>query len=160
MHYEIYLYAPKAGRLTPSMIEWLRAHGQTVTAPEAHWPVRKVRPKALARHLLMLDRTLIPEQGEGGSVLLRYPHPSLDVALYLHERGVVIRFPYAGGVLARIILGITYTYIRFLYDSVGFWSYDPQLRILSYADDYQSIEETAQLMDDLLPRLLSEDTES
>jgi hypothetical protein len=60
-----------------------------------------------------------------------------------------------GGVLARIVLGICYTYIRYLYDQAGFWSYDPQLNVISYADDYQSIDETADLMEQLLPRLLS-----
>jgi hypothetical protein len=39
----------------------------------------------------------------------------------------------------------------------GFWSFDPQLNILSYADDFQSIEDTAQLMDDWLPKMLNDE---
>ena len=152
--YEIHLYVPKMGRMTPNMMEWLYQHGQEIGQPENYWPVRKLRPKSLARLLLQLDSTLKPERGEGDTVDLYYPHPSLNIRLHLHERGVIIMFPYVGSILARIVLGICYTYIRFLYDTVGFWSYDPQLRILSYADDYQSIEETARLMDELLPRLL------
>lgn len=152
--YDIHLYAPKTGRLTPAMLEWLAAHGEDREQPERFWPVRRLHPRALARLLLQLDPSLVPERGEGLDVVLHYPHPALDITLRVHERGVVIRFPLAGSILARIILGICYTYIRFLYDRAGFWSYDPQLRILSYADDFQSIEETAALMDALLPRLL------
>ena len=152
--YEIHLYVPKMERMTPAMLEWLYQHGQDWSQPEQYWPVRKLRPKSLARLLLQLDPTLKPERGEGDTVDLYYPHPALNIRLHLHERGVIIMFPYVGSLLARIVLGICYTYIRFLYDTIGFWSYDPQLRILSYADDYQSIEETARLMDELLPRLL------
>jgi hypothetical protein len=152
--YEIHLYVPKMERMTPTMLEWLYQHGQDMSQPEQFWPVRKLRPKSLARLLLQLDSTLKPERGEGDTVDLYYPHPMLNIRLHLHERGVIIMFPYVGSILARIVLGICYTYIRFLYDTIGFWSYDPQLRILSYADDYQSIEETARLMDELLPRLL------
>jgi hypothetical protein len=152
--YEIHLYVPKMERMTPAMLEWLYQHGQDMSQPEQFWPVRKLRPKSLARLLLQLDPTLKPERGEGDTVDLYYPHPSLNIRLHLHERGVILMFPYVGSILARIVLGICYTYIRFLYDTIGFWSYDPQLRILSYADDYQSIEETARLMDELLPRLL------
>ncbi len=154
--YEIHLYAPKIGRLTPAMLAWLYQYGGDAMQPEGFYPVRKIQPKALARLLLKLDPTLIPSAGEGATVQLRYPHPALDISLLVHERGVIIRFPYAGSILARIILGICYTYIRFLYDAGGFWSYDPQLRVLSYADDFQSIDETARLMDELMPRLLSE----
>ena len=81
--------------------------------------------------------------------------PELGIRLLIHKRGLIVSFPYAGGVLARIVLGIAYTYIRFLYDQAGFWSYDPQLNVISYADDYQSIDETADLMEKLLPRLLN-----
>jgi hypothetical protein len=61
----------------------------------------------------------------------------------------------AYSVYSRLVLGICYTYIRYLYDTVGFWSFDPQLNVISFADDYQSIEETALLMDRIMPRLLS-----
>jgi hypothetical protein len=155
MAYEIHLYVPKTGRMTPSMLEWLYDHGQSDDQPEAFWPIRKINPKALARTLLQLDRTLIPSAGEGNTVELRYPHDMLNITLHIHERGVIIMFPFMGSMLARIVLGICYTYIRYLYDTVGFWSYDPQLRILSYADDFQSIEDTARLMDELMPKLLS-----
>jgi hypothetical protein len=153
--YQIHLYVPKTGRLTPSMLAWLYSETRAEPQPEKFWPVRKLKPKALARLLLRLDPTLIPSQGENGAVLLEYPHPELKISLYLHDRGVILAFPFVGSLLARIVLGISYTYIRFLYDSVGFWSYDPQLKIVSYADDYQSIDETARLMDELLPRLLN-----
>jgi hypothetical protein len=36
----------------------------------------------------------------------------------------------------------------------GFWSYDPQLNVLSYGDDFNSIDETAALMEALLPRMI------
>jgi len=52
------------------------------------------------------------------------------------------------------VLGICYTYIRYLYDAAGFWSFDPQLNVLSFADDYQSLEETALLMDAIVPKML------
>ena len=153
--YQIHLYVPKTGVLTPAMLAWLYSYGQSGRQPERFWPVRKLNPKALARLLLRLDPGLEPSPGERETVQLRYPHPELSITLYLHERGVIVEFPYVGSLLARIVLGIAYTYIRFLYDQAGFWSYDPQLKIVSYADDYQSIDETAQLMDELLPRLLS-----
>ena len=57
-------------------------------------------------------------------------------------------------IYSRIVLGISYTYIRYLYDTLGFWSYDPQLDVLSFADDFQSIEDTARLMDAVLPKML------
>lgn len=158
MQYQIHLYAPKTGRLTPSMVTWLYEHSADARQPEIYWPVRQIRPKQLARFLLRLDPTLQPSLADDGAVELRYPHPDIDIVLRLHDRGVIILFPFAGSLLARIILGIAYTYIRYLYEQGGFWSYDPQLRILSYADDFQSIEETARLMDDLLPRLLDQDS--
>lgn len=156
MNYQIHLYAPKTGRLTPNMIEWLSRHGQSTDQPELFWPVRKVNPKALARVLLGLDPSLIPQRGAGSEVELLYPMQELGIKLTVHERGVVIEFPFMGSMLAQIVLRIIYTYIRFLYDRAGFWSYDPQLNILSYADDFQSIDETAALMDELLPKLLNE----
>jgi len=155
MDYSIHLVAPKTGKLTPAMLEWLFKNAGDSRQPEAYFPVRKINPKALARILLQLDPTLIPEQGDGGSVILIYPMQELGIRMTLHPRGLVINFPYMGGMLARIVLGITYTYIRFLYDQAGFWSYDPQLNVISYADDYQSIDETADLMEKLLPRLLN-----
>ena len=155
MDYQIHLIAPKAGKLTPSMLEWLIQHGSDATQPEAHNPVRKLNPKALARVLLQLDSSLIPEPGQDDDVILNYPMTELGIKLYIHERGLVLMFPYMGGTLARIVLGICYVYIRFLYDQAGFWSYDPQLNVISYADDYQSIDETAALMEQLLPRLLN-----
>jgi hypothetical protein len=154
MEYQIHLYVPKTGRLTPSMLQWLMQHGQTTDQPEAFWPVRKLKPRTLARLLLQLDPSLIAERGEGDDVELIYPMRELNIRLYVHERGVIVSFPYMGSTLVRIVLGICYVYIRFLYDQAGFWSFDPQLGILSYADDYQSIDETARMMDDLLPRLL------
>jgi hypothetical protein len=155
MQYEIHLYVPKTGKLTPAMLAWLYKHGQSTDQHEAFWPVRKINQHALALQLLRLDNTLIVEPGEGGDVIVRYPHPALDITMYCHNRGLVLTFPYVGGVLARVVLGIVYVYITYLYQMNGFWSYDPQLRILSYADDYQSIEETARLMDEILPRLLT-----
>jgi hypothetical protein len=153
--YEIHLYVPKTGKLTASMLTWLFEHGQDYHQPEAFWPVRKLDPKALARVLLNLDPTLIPQQGANGGVELYYPKRELGLVLYTHERGLIVLFPYMGSLLARIVLGISYTYMRFLYDAAGFWSYDPQLNVISYADDYQSIDETARLMDELMPRLLN-----
>lgn len=155
MHYQIHLYVPKTGRLTPAMLAWLYEHSGDARQPEAFWPVRKIRPRTLARFLFRLDPSLRPVETDDGAVELHYPHPDIDIVLRIHERGVIILFPFAGSLLARIILGIAYTYIRYLYEQGGFWSYDPQLRILSYADDFQSIEETARLMDELLPRLLN-----
>jgi hypothetical protein len=155
MMYEIHLYVPKTGRLTASMMEWLFQYGQSDDQPEAYWPVRKIKPHTLARLLLQLDPTFIPVKGPGDDVELHYPDEQLGIVLYVHDRGVILFFPYmAYGVYSRIVLGICYTYIRFLYDTYGFWSFDPQLNILSFADDFQSIEETAQLMEAMLPRLL------
>ena len=155
MNYEIHLYVPKKDKLTTSMIEWLFANGQDRDQPEAFWPVRKLKPKALARHMLRLDPSLVPFQGPGGDVELHYPDPNIGIVLYLHDRGVILFFPYMSyGIYSRIILGICYTYIRYLYEAVGFWSFDPQLDIISYADDFQSIEDTAMLMDSFMPKLL------
>ena len=154
MDYIIHLVVPKTGELTPKMVEWLFRHGGNPLVPEEHFPVRKIKPKTLARILLKLDPSLIPEQLED-SIGLNYPMPELGMRLVIHERGVRLEFPYMGGTLARIVLGIGYTYIRFLYDRGGFWSYDPQLNVISYADDYQSIDETADLMEQLLPKLLN-----
>lgn len=155
MIWEIHLYVPKTGKLTPAMLDWLFQYGQSDDQPEAFWPVRKVNPHALARTMLRLDPQLVPVQGPGDDVELHYPDDRLGIVLYMHDRGMIIFFPYMPyGVHSRIVLGICYTYIRFLYDSFGFWSFDPQLNILSYADDYQSIDETALLMDKFMPRLL------
>ena len=69
---------------------------------------------------------------------------------------MILFFPYmAYSIYSRVVLGICYTYIRFLYDVAGFWSFDPQLDLLSYADDYQALEETAVLMDMIMPRMLT-----
>jgi hypothetical protein len=154
MRYEMHLYIPKTGQLTPRMIEWLVQHGQRHDIPEAHWPVHRLNPRALARLLLRLDPTLIAAPGRGGDVELRFAMPQVDMTLYVHDRGVILFFPYTVDTLVRVVLGITYTYIRFLYDAAGFWSYDPQLNTLSYGDDFQSIDETVQLMEALLPRMI------
>lgn len=153
--YSLHLVVPKAGTLTPAMLEWAFIHGGDPSQPEAHHPFRKLKPKAVARLLLALDPTLLAEPAEGDTVLLRYPVLELGISLWLHERGVLIRFPLMGGGLIRIVLGILYVYVSYLYDAGGFWSFDPQLNLISYADDYQSIDETAAMMDDLLPRLLN-----
>lgn len=155
MIYEIHLYIPKAPKLTPAMIEWLYENGQNPDEPEAFWPVYRLKPKALARHMLRLDPHLIPVEGPSGDVELHYPDETMGIVLYLHDRGVILFFPYrAYNVYSRVVLGICYTYIRHLYDIAGFWSFDPQLNILSYADDFQSLEDTARLMDEIMPRLL------
>ena len=155
MIYEIHLYAPKTGKLTPSMLKWLFENGESNDQPEDYWPVRRIKPRALARMMLRLDPSLKALQGPGDDVELHYPDEHLGIVLYIHERGMIIFFPYMQyGVFSRIVLGICYTYIRYLYDEGGFWSYDPQLDILSYADDFQSIEDTAILMDQIMPRLL------
>jgi hypothetical protein len=155
MNYEIHLYVPKKDKLTSSMIEWLFVNGQDNNQPEAFWPVRRIKPKALARHMLRLDPSLQPVQGPGGDVELHYPDPNIGIVLYIHDRGVIIFFPYMSyGIYSRIILGICYTYVRYLYEAVGFWSFDPQLDIISFADDFQSIEDTAMLMDNFMPKLL------
>jgi len=155
MNYEIHLYVPKGRQLTPAMLGWLFKYGQSTDQPELHWPVRKLRPRALARHMLRLDPSLVAVPGENNTVELHYPNEQLGIVLLIHGRGVILFFPYTAYVLfSRIVLGICYTYVRYLYDAAGFWSYDPQLRLISYADDFQSIDETALLMDRLLPRLL------
>jgi len=136
------------------MVTWLYQHSGDRHQPELFWPVRQIRPRVLARLLLRFDPSLLPSLTDDGAIELRYPHPEIDIVLRIHERGVIILFPFAGSLLARIILGICYTYIRFLYEQGGFWSYDPQIRVLSYADDFRSIEETARLMDELLPKML------
>lgn len=156
MEYLIHLVVPKAGKLTPAMLEWAFANNNDTSQPEAFHPFRKLKPKSLALILLRLDPSLIPEQGEGDDVVLYYPMRELGIRLYIHQRGIVLLFPLMGSMLARIVLGICYTYIRFLYEQAGFWSYDPQLNVISYADDYQSIDETAELLDSLMPRLLNE----
>lgn len=155
MIYEIHLYVPKTGTLTPAMLEWLFQHGQSQDQPEMYWPVRKIKPKALSRLMLQLDPQLVPVRGAGNDVELHFPNEQLGIVLYVHERGVILFFPYmAYSVYSRLVLGICYTYIRYLYDQAGFWSYDPQLNVLSYADDFQSIEDTALLMDKIMPKLL------
>lgn len=155
MIYEIHLYVPKTGRLTPTMLEWLFQNGQSRTQREIFWPVRKIKTKPLARMMMRLDPYLVPMQGPGEDVELHYPNSELGIVLYVHDRGVIIFFPYlAYSIYSRIVLGIVYTYIRFLYDLAGFWSFDPQLNVLSYADDFQSMEDTAVLMDALMPKML------
>jgi len=153
--YLIHLVVPKTGRLTPAMLEWAFAHNGDPTQPETFHPFRKLKPKSLARILLGLDPSLIAEPVGEHEVMLHYPLAQLGLKLFLHDRGVIVMFPLVGGTLARIVLGICYTYIRYLYEQAGFWSYDPQLNIISYADDAQSIDETANLMDSLLPKLLN-----
>lgn len=153
MDYSIHLYVPKTGTLTPLMMEWLYQHGQDLSQPEAYIPVRKINPLALARVLLQFDPSLKAYQVDE-NVELVYPMEQIGLRLYLHPRGLIFQFPFMGGGLARITLGICYTYIRFLYENGGFWSYDPHLNVISYADDFQNIEETAALMESLLPKLL------
>lgn len=154
MIYEIHLYVPKTGKLTTSMMDWLFANGQSSGQPEFFWPVRRVKTYALARALLRLDPTLRPVQGPGDDVELHFPDETLGIVLYVHDRGVIIFFPYLAYIYARVVLGICYTYVRYLYDTYGFWSFDPQLNLISYADDYQSIEDTARLMEAILPKML------
>ena len=157
MIYEIHLYAPKTGQLTPAMLEWLFEHGQSTDQPEVFWPVKKIRQKALARLMLRLDPTLIPVRGPGNDVELHYPNDDLGIVMYIHDRGVILFFPYmAYSIYSRIVIGICYTYIRYLFDAIGFWSYDPQLDVLSFADDFQSIEDTSRLMDAVMPKLLQQ----
>lgn len=157
MMYEIHLYVPKTGRLTRAMIEWLYQHGQDPRQPERFWPVRKIKPRALARHLLRLDPTLIPARGPGDDVELHYPDPNIGIVLYVHDRGVILFFPFmAYSVYSRVVLGICHVYIRHLYLAAGFWSYDPQLNSMAHAGEYRSMEETAVLMDLLMPRLLGQ----
>ncbi len=154
MNYTIHLYVPKTGYLTPLMVEWLYTHGSDPAMLEAYNPVRKLAPISLARVLLRFDSTLIAQPADGGDIELLYPMEQLGLRLYCHQRGCIVVFPYMGGSLARITLGIAYTYIRFLYDGAGFWSFDPQLNVISYADDYQSIDDAAAMMDELMPKLL------
>jgi hypothetical protein len=154
--YEIHLYVPKRAQLTRSMLDWLFENGQRQDLPEAFWPVKRLNPHALARTLLRLDPALVALPGPGQDVELHYPDETLGLVFYIHDRGVIMFFPYMSyGVYSRVVLGICYTYIRFLYDAYGFWSFDPQLNVLSYADDYQSIEETAALMEAVMPKLLN-----
>jgi len=156
MIYEIHLYIPKSEKLTATMLEWLYEHGQDSDQPEQFWPVRKLHPKALARHMLRLDPHLIPLPGPGNDVELHFPDDEMGIVLYVHDRGIIIFFPYmAYGIYSRVVLGIIYTYIRYLYDAAGFWSFDPQLNVISFADDFQSIEDTALLMDQIMPKLLA-----
>jgi hypothetical protein len=156
MIYEIHLYVPKTGELTSAMLEWLYENGQRTDLPEAWWPVRKIKPYALARRMLRLDNTLVPLQGPGSDVELHYPNAELGIVLYLHDRGVILFFPYmAYSIYSRVVLGICFTYIRYLYDVAGFWSFDPQLNTLSYGGDYQTLERTAVLMDRVMPRMLT-----
>lgn len=157
MIYEIHLYVPKRGQLTPAALSWLFENGQSSDQPEKFWPVKKVNPRALARLMLRLDPTLLPAQGPGRDVELHFPDERLGIVMYTHDRGMIIFFPYmVYSVYSRVVLGIVYTYMRFLYDTLGFWSYDPQLDIISYSDDYRSLEETAVLMDEIMPKLLNE----
>ena len=117
--------------------------------------MRKLRQKALARHVLRLDPSLVPRQAPGGDVELHYPDEQIGIVMYIHDRGVILFFPYmAYSVYSRVVLGMCYTYVRFLYDAAGFWSFDPQLNIISFADDFVSIEDTAALMDQMLPKQL------
>lgn len=155
MNYEIHLYVPKTGKLTPSMMDWLYENGQDPSQPEMFWPVKKIRRKALARHMLRLDPSLVPFQGPAGDIELHYPNDQMGIVLYIHDRGVILFFPYmAYSIYSRVVLGICYTYIRYLFEAAGFWSFDPQLNVISFADDYISMEDTAVLMDSIIPKLL------
>jgi hypothetical protein len=154
MRYQLHLYAPKTGRLSPAMIAWLYENGQRTDQPEAYWPIRKLRPRELARILWSLDPSLIVRESDADEVELHYPVEQVGLSLYIHARGVIVTFPFSGGTLARVVLGIVYTYVRFLSEHAGFWSFDPQLNVLSYADDFQNIDETAALMESVLPKLL------
>lgn len=154
--YEIHLYIPKRPKLTRPMLEWLFENGQSTSQPETYWPVQRIKPKVLSRYMLRLDPELVPIQAPAGDVELHYPNEHMGIVLYVHDRGIILFFPYmAYSVYSRVVLGICYTYIRYLYDVAGFWSYDPQLDVISYADDYQSIEETAILMERIIPKQLS-----
>jgi hypothetical protein len=152
--YQIHLYVPKTGKLTPSMIDWLYQHGTSTDQPEVFWPVRKLRTAQVARIILNFDPTLLPEPGADGDVTLHYPLAEVGLRLYIHTRGVIVLFPFTGGMLARVILGIAYTYIRFLSEQGGFWSFDPQLNTLLFTDDLRTLDETAELMESVLPKLL------
>jgi hypothetical protein len=87
MIYEIHLYVPKTGKLTPVMLDWLFENGQRTDQPEHFWPVRKIKPKALARVMLRLDSQLVPVQGPGEDVELHFPDERLGIVLYIHDRG-------------------------------------------------------------------------
>ncbi len=159
MIYEIHLYKPKRGTLTPAALEWLFENGQSTDQREVFWPVFKLKPRALARHMLRLDPALVAVPGPENDVELHFPDERLGIVMYAHDRGLIIFFPYmVYGVYSRVVLGIVYTYIRYLYDSLGFWSYDPQLDLISFADDYYSLEETAMMMDQVMPRQLTDGT--
>ncbi|MDZ4766218.1 MAG: hypothetical protein SGI73_16885 [Chloroflexota bacterium] len=136
------------------MITWLYENGQRDDQPEAYWPIRKIRPRQLARVLLTLDPSLIIREGADDDVELHYPVEQVGMSLYIHTRGVIVTFPFFGGALARVVLGITYTYVRYLSDQAGFWSFDPHLNVLSYGEDFHNIDETAALMESALPKLL------
>ena len=154
MLYQIHLYVPKTGRLTPAMIDWLYQNGMSADQPEVFWPVRKLKTARIARIILDFDPTLLPEPGGDGDVTLHYPLAEIGLRLYIHSRGVIVLFPFSGGMLARVVLGIAYTYIRFLSENGGFWSFDPQLNTILFADDLRTLDETAALMESLLPKLL------
>lgn len=159
MIYEIHLYIPKRHMLTPAALEWLFENGQSTDQPEGHWPVYKIKPRVLARHLMRLDPHLIPVPGPEKDVELHFPDERLGIVMYAHDRGMILFFPYmVYGVYSRVVLGIVYTYIRYLYDTLGFWSYDPQLELISFADDYYSLEETALMMDQIMPKQLPTST--
>jgi hypothetical protein len=156
MIYEIHLYVPKTGKLTPAMLEWLFENGQSDGHPEAYWPVYRIKPHAVARRMLRLDNQLIPKRGPGQDVELHFPNAELGIVLYIHDRGVILFFPYmAYSVYSRVVLGICFTYMRYLYDIGGFWNFDPQLNILAAGGDFDAMERTAVLMDRVMPRLLT-----
>ena len=80
--YEIHLYVPKTGKMTRPMLDWLFQYGQSEDQPEDHWPVRRIKPRALARLLLKLDPTLEAVPGAADDVELHYPDPTLGLVLY------------------------------------------------------------------------------
>lgn len=154
--YEIHLYVPKRPKLTEKMIEWLYEHGQDPSQPEAFYPVRKVDAYALARHMLRLDPALIAVQSSSqGDVELHYPDPQMGIVLYAHDRGIILFFPLmAYNIYSRVVLGICYTYMRFLYQVGGFWCYDPQLNAVYTADGYEWLERAAVMMNKIVSRRL------
>src|SRR5690606_40699971 len=100
---------------------------------------------------------LVPYQGPGNDIELHFPNTNMGIVLYIHDRGVIIFFPYMSySIYSRIVLGICYTYIRYLFDAVGFWSFDPQLNIISYAVFCLKKKDTEMLMDSIMPKLLGE----